>query len=450
MGTRSPPQPNASSYDETIGKSYDEVYGNVMEQEAFQMLTEGTMLPEGFREIEVWRDLADCIDEVFGANVGSLIRDLYGLNDVTYVTEAPTISKETLLARGKQLGITTDLNMFTTEDVKNFLRHTPDFWKEKGGRNFIEYMSFVVNAFIEMRYLWTEDYVEFYSEGAVEIGTPFHEGGTWYPTSHVFIVYDVDKFRNSVNANFTSQAALTKFFYSIAPIQLVIKAFLLTLTVDTEDLKFVGSMQLRVWQNVPRDDYTAETSRRFNNLLRNDDASVQTLNGNLSVFGGSTSNYGTMAIQQAITGLRYMEFRVNSVSTTQNQRLRVGVIQGPIASSASLAIGETPNTSWCLMASGEKRNNGTSVASVTPAWAVNDTIMVAVNTITGSIWFGRNGTWVGNPATGASPAYTGLSGTLYFAVSLMDGTSVRNVATAHTPSTQNKYAPPSGFTAHTA
>lgn len=446
MGTRSPPQPNASSYDETTGQSYDEVYGNVLEQEAFQMLTEGTMLPEGFRDIKVWRDLADCIDEVYGATVGSLIRDLYGLHDVTYVTESATISKETLLAKGKQLGITTDLNMFNSDDVKSFLRHAPEFWKEKGGRNFIEYMSFVVNAFIEMRYLWSENYEDFYSEGAIEIGTPVYSGGTWYPTSHVYIVYDVDKFRNSVNANFTSQEALTKFFYSIAPIQLVIKAFLLTQTTDMEDLKFVGSMQLRVWQNVPKNDYDAETSRRF--LQEPKSATgVDFLDGNRSAFGSHPSTFGTALVDGVITGKRYMEFRVNSVSTAENTRSRIGVYNGTTITST---LGEAASPSWCIMASGSKRAAGTTTAGTTTAWANNDTIMVAVDAATGNVWFGRNGTWNGNPATGASPAFTGLSGSLRFAVSLCNGTTVRNVVTAHSPSSQNKYAPPSGFTAHTA
>lgn len=69
----------------------------------------------------------------------------------------------------------------------------------------------------------------------------------------------------------------------------------------------------------------------------------------------------------------------------------------------------------------------------------------------GKIWWGLNGTWQasGDPATGANPAYTGLSGTFLPAVSLYRGTAPKNKVTAAFAAVDLTYSPPSGFSAWT-
>lgn len=58
--------------------------------------------------------------------------------------------------------------------------------------------------------------------------------------------------------------------------------------------------------------------------------------------------------------------------------------------------------------------SGTS-AAYGAAYVIGDLITVAVDVPAGSIWFAKNGVWQasGDPLTGANPAYTGLTGTLY-------------------------------------
>jgi hypothetical protein len=231
--------------------SFSDIYGDVESNEVFKLLTEGSMLPEGFRDIQIWRDLSEAIDEVFGSNIAALIKDLYGMQEIGYATRKPSIDKATLLRRTKALGVTTDLNVLDLQDVRNFVRYAPEFWKEKGGRNFIQYMSFVVNAVLEMSYSWTNNYQVFQKEGSDAIGTPVYEGGDWYPTSHVLISYDVSKFRNSVITSYSDQETLSRFFYSIAPINLVIQTFLLAIPMQGT---FTTSMaiQMKVYQHTNR------------------------------------------------------------------------------------------------------------------------------------------------------------------------------------------------------
>lgn len=239
--------PNAESINSLLTPSYQDVFGQPGDT-ARPYDTEASMLPEGFRDVQVWRDLADTIDEVFSVEIGSMIRDLFGLVDLRYVTEAPTMDREILLKTAARIGWNVgDLNVFSNDDLRNFIRFSPEFWKEKGCHDFIQYMNFVINANLNLKYLWTEDYVTFVEEGASVIGTPVWEGGTWYPTSHVYLTYDISKFTSTVNPNFSSQQALARFFYSIAPINLVIKSFLQTLEIEFAPLNFTMDVMVREW-----------------------------------------------------------------------------------------------------------------------------------------------------------------------------------------------------------
>ena len=78
---------------------------------------------------------------------------------------------------------------------------------------------------------------------------------------------------------------------------------------------------------------------------------------------------------------------------------------------------------------------------------VNDVIGVALDLDNGGIWFSKNGTWQGtgspNPATNTSPAYTGLTGTHFFA----SGTGGSGRIIANFGQRAFAYSAPSGFKA---
>jgi hypothetical protein len=73
----------------------------------------------------------------------------------------------------------------------------------------------------------------------------------------------------------------------------------------------------------------------------------------------------------------------------------------------------------------------------------DDVLMMALDMDNGEIYWGSNGVWFdsGNPATRTNPAYTGLSGYKFVAVSL--GEPLSKVTAAFGPTF--KYTAPSGF-----
>lgn len=85
-------------------------------------------------------------------------------------------------------------------------------------------------------------------------------------------------------------------------------------------------------------------------------------------------------------------------------------------------VGKSPQ-GWAYWgANGNKMNNNSWSAYGATA-SNGDIITTAVDFDAGKIWWAVNGSWQGsgNPETGANPAYTGLSGALFPAVSEFDG-----------------------------
>lgn len=110
-------------------------------------------------------------------------------------------------------------------------------------------------------------------------------------------------------------------------------------------------------------------------------------------------------------------------------------------------IGSTADGWGYYEATGEKVNNG-SLAAFGGSFSEGKTIGVAVDLDAGYVWFSRDGVWQGsgNPATGANPAFTGLSGPIFAAASLYNGdTSPADAVLGRFAEAAMAYPIPAGF-----
>lgn len=150
--------------------------------------------------------------------------------------------------------------------------------------------------------------------------------------------------------------------------------------------------------------------------------------------GGSwRSVYGLKGIG---SGKAVFAVRIDALSPT---RSFVGV--GDAAASVDLYIGADAH-GWGYLSSGGSRHSGAGGAGSLAAYTVGDVVMVAVDATAGKIWFGKNGTWVGDPAAGTGAVFSSLAGTLYPGVSReTNGLSVTLLVTA----SEIGYALPTGF-----
>lgn len=164
------------------------------------------------------------------------------------------------------------------------------------------------------------------------------------------------------------------------------------------------------------------------------DSDITLSNGDLTAtmtgFGGVRSTIGKSS------GKWYFEVTVDAVASFFRQ---VGI--GDNAFNLNDEIGNSA-TGWAYNYTGVKVTNGGG-ASYGDSWAAADVIGCALDMDSGKVWWRKNGTWQasGDPASGTGAAYTGLSGTIYAAVSAFGG----NEFTANFGASAFSHSAPSGF-----
>jgi len=202
------------------------------------------MLPEDFRDIEIWKDLFDVMGEVFDAKVMRYFRDMFGSLDVRYAEEYDTVDRVFLLSEVKQKGMNIDLSAFTENDLMNLYKFITEFWKEKGTQtNFSNFLSFILGFDIKVEQLWTHDYLDFRPKS--QTSQPIYEGGIWYPTSHFRLVYDPNRGIDILGDD-SPQAYMLRLIYFLAPIQVVLKWASYNYDIVSEPIQIAGSVSVHI------------------------------------------------------------------------------------------------------------------------------------------------------------------------------------------------------------
>jgi hypothetical protein len=144
-----------------------------------------------------------------------------------------------------------------------------------------------------------------------------------------------------------------------------------------------------------------------------DKATTVTLsNGNLDIIG--TNSGGRARASMAVSsGKWYFEFLMVDIDQGGYNGFMATTARSDLTGGgATTDLGQNADT-WGIpnFAGGQARNNGTNGANITGI--TNGQIgMFALDMDSGKFWYGINGTWVnsGDPATGANPVYSNLSG----------------------------------------
>ena len=172
-----------------------------------------------------------------------------------------------------------------------------------------------------------------------------------------------------------------------------------------------------------------------------DKSSLLTLsNGNLTATHDSSDSWASLrSVVGKSSGKWYWEYTMTS--SLANEYAVVGVANSSQA--LNNHAGSSTNSWGYYQETGQKFYND-SGSSYGNSFTTGDKIGVALNMDTGKIWFSKNGTWQnsGDPAAGTGEAFSGLSGTLYPMVSMIQHSTV---ITANFGSSKFSYVPPAGF-----
>jgi hypothetical protein len=172
------------------------------------------------------------------------------------------------------------------------------------------------------------------------------------------------------------------------------------------------------------------------------DADVTLSSGDLvASMPGSTTGGVRSTVAVPGTARRYVE-AVATATSGDNWRLGVATAAYVVTAGPAQAA-----TEWAIGGNGNKINNG-SVQSYGTAISNGDIVMLAVDLLTSSIWWGLNGAWFasGDPAAGTNAAYTSLSGPLYVVWGRNGGGGGPWIVTL-SDFTAYTYSPPTGFLA---
>jgi hypothetical protein len=184
---------------------------------------------------------------------------------------------------------------------------------------------------------------------------------------------------------------------------------------------------------------TSATAANFAVLNPIGNGSGTISNGNLRAVTATTlADVGTFAMQ---SGKWYWE-----VTLTVSSNPRVGMYD--IGKALPTAAGLGATNSWAIINSPSRLYyQGTTVAYGSFVGSSGSVVMIAYDPTNGNLWFGENGSWFasGNPATGANPSLTGVTGTaIVAAASSGSGSNTFDYNFGQRPFT---YTAPSGFVA---
>jgi hypothetical protein len=163
--------------------------------------------------------------------------------------------------------------------------------------------------------------------------------------------------------------------------------------------------------------------------------SVTLSDGNLSMVSSGAAWGTTLSTTGHNSGKWYFEILLGS-----------SVNNGPGLANRSINLNIFPGqdiNGWVWNANAGAFVNNNNYVSAGGGVSSGDVVGIALDMSSGNAWFAKNNTWAnsGNPATGANPSFTGLTGTIYAACGAYDSSTVNRVRL----SSGFSYSPPSGF-----
>ena len=217
------------------------------------MINRKVILPPYMEDVQAWLDLTDSIDTVFETAIDDTTKWLTDIRDLWIIppeteakiqnyellraTDLQPYEREILVKQCNMLGFAIeDADLLLDDDFRRIGRNISQYWYAKGKPNFIDFLGFVLNTVITVKNLWcvpagTDGYGPFFEEGDPGIGTAVWDGGPWFPTTHVNLEIDSDRFLD------VSQSRIIALFNTIANYNLVVNAILVTasLRIHTYD-----------------------------------------------------------------------------------------------------------------------------------------------------------------------------------------------------------------------
>jgi hypothetical protein len=161
--------------------------------------------------------------------------------------------------------------------------------------------------------------------------------------------------------------------------------------------------------------------------------------------GNQQVDWGTVAwgyLNEARTsGKLYYEFKLTALGGLMPDKASVGIGDG------TFLLGSIMTAGVCFFANTGIYLNNTLQTTFSGSWVTGDVIQMCVDYGAGKVWFGRNNSFNGSPSAGTGNVTYAASGKIAGAGVWVAADSVTRKLTANLKTSNQTYAPPSGFTA---
>lgn len=170
------------------------------------------------KDRDVWAEMAIAFDEVIKTNIDDPIKQLEMLRYLP-----PDADKQILADACRMLGfdLSQDVLNLSIDKFTRIATQLGMYPDTNGTEAFTKFISLMINGFCEVEYLWSQDYVNFYTTPR---GTTLSEGGRWFKTTHIELAMGFLTLAGlQLKAGQTLYQRTKQIFYQQAPITLVIE-----------------------------------------------------------------------------------------------------------------------------------------------------------------------------------------------------------------------------------
>jgi hypothetical protein len=192
------------------------------------------LLAPYLERFDVWANMAASVDDVWKAlgiddAVSQLkwLRSPINVRDVVVgnaagailpLSAVPQQDRVSLVLTADMLGFRYyETNLLDTDDYLKLCRHLAEYYNnDKGTPAWTDFLGWCLNTDFKVYNTWTQDYQTFLLENDPAIGASIADGGSWYPTTHVVLEYDQNRFAG------VPPSQLIEFFNYFANVNLVL------------------------------------------------------------------------------------------------------------------------------------------------------------------------------------------------------------------------------------
>lgn len=185
------------------------------------------------QENPTWMDMLDVFSEVLATNVEDPIEQL---EKIRFIGENADDNILRYTARLLGFDLSQDVLNLNANNLTKIATQLSMYPDSNGTELFVKFIGLVLNALIEVSYLYTRDYVNFHKQPQ---GTMIEDGGVWFKTTHIDLVAALLSLETlQLSPGITLVERVKELFYEFAPAPLVIEQ--LDFAVVISDEEWVG------------------------------------------------------------------------------------------------------------------------------------------------------------------------------------------------------------------